>query len=200
MKTALIALLLFVMPASLWAQEEDIANIRKWYKSVEGRLKTSEVKKLMDFEDTIQYSGMAGEVEAWYDANEKQYIKIVENGYADWHMEKASFYFKDGEVFFIFIETESAGEMYTAEELGVTDEELWQSGGEAKTMNYTQERIYIKDNKCIRYLVKEKDFPAEDKEHSLKDVKNKDGDMGGLDMDYYTSHIGQLKLALKKKK
>ncbi|MBN1500552.1 MAG: hypothetical protein JW982_10365 [Spirochaetes bacterium] len=139
--------------------ENDILKIRKQYQEIE-----SNIKNL----DKMESEGITG----YYDPENKQLVKITTALLRDWYEENCSFYFHEGELFFIFIERCSGEEMFTTEELGITEEQLWQSGWEAKTLKFSQDRIYVKKNKCIRYLSREKVLPVSNTNPELYKVKD----------------------------
>ena len=72
--------------------------------------------------------GASQQVQGWRSPKD-EFIKIVFTESADWHEESTSFYLKDNELFFVFIKGYYAGEMYTPEELNISEEEYYQNGG-----------------------------------------------------------------------
>jgi len=175
MKNNFLLLLLFIFSQQVISQtsEESIAKVRKMYKETENVLKTCKIIKSTDWVDEDQYNGYTPEITAYYDPRRKEIVKIVEYGAADWHEYRSSYYLRGGNLFFVFIESNSADEMFTADEMNMSEEELHESGGEAKTMNYSEERIYLLNWKVIRDLTKQKVVDVSE-EPNLKEIKNKE--------------------------
>ena len=166
-----LSLLLFIIPMMTLAQseEESVKQIRKWYKEVEDRLDQCIKVPVTMFYDEDYVNGGSTEIEGYFDTINKSFIKIIETTYYDWAEDITSYYFHNGELFFIFQKGSHAGEMYTAEELKLTEEELWQSGGEAKTMIFYEKRNYFNKGICIRNLSKRKEVGSEE-DGDLKEV------------------------------
>ena len=168
-----LLLTLLIVPALSFSQTEEdrIKDIRSWYKEVEGNLENCIKIPLTMFYDSEYVRGGSTEIEGYYDTINKVIIKIVERTYYDWAEDATSYYFHDKEMFFIFSTGSGPGEMYTAEELGVSEEELWEMGGEAKTLNYYQDRYYYQNEKCIRHLNKAAEISSEE-EVDMSKVEN----------------------------
>ena len=196
-KVYLIAILLS-FPFLIMAQsvEDEINTIRKWYGKVEGKLTNCQVVELSDWVDDEDYSGYMPEITGYYDKDLDQFIKIVEIGYADWHEITKMYYLNNGELFFIFMKGYYAGEMYTAEELGISEEEFWQMGGEAKNLDAFEERIYFSNEKIIRYLIKEKTFPVNEANFNMSDIDNEKGNIEKLDSQRMSKHVQKMLAAL----
>ncbi|MCB9224066.1 MAG: hypothetical protein H6582_07830 [Crocinitomicaceae bacterium] len=159
--------------ASSQSTEDRVKTIREWYKETEGKIKNCIQLPLTDINDPNYVVGGSYDIIAYYDSASHQIIKIVEETYYDWAVNKTSWYFKKGECFFIFNEFNGAKEMYTAEELEITEEEYWQRGGEAKTVEFNEDRMYYNsEGKCIRYLNKNTVVPASETQPNMKDVSN----------------------------
>lgn len=139
---------------------ERIKEIRAWYKDVENRLSNCIRIPVTMFYDSDYVSGGSTEMEGYVDTTNNEIIKIVEHTYYDWAEDESSFYYHEGELFFIFSAGNTPGEMYTAEELGVSEQKLWEMGGEAKTLRYYEERYYFESDKCIQHLHKEFEVPT----------------------------------------
>ena len=123
------------------------------------------------FYDDNYNSGGSTEIEGYYDTITKEIIKVVEMTYYDWAEDETAYYYRQGQLFFIYSKGNSPGEMYTAQELEITEEELWERGGEAKSLNFYEDRYYYHDKKCIRHLNKSKLISVED-EADLSEVPN----------------------------
>lgn len=151
-----------------------IDTIRTWFKQIESHSKSQTIQLFHDIENPNYVKGGSSEVIFYFDSLSGNISKVVETTYYDWHESKTSWYFNDAKCFFIFDESNGAEEMYTAEELNITEEELWQRGGEAKTIIFTENRIYFDENgNCIRYLNKEKTVESSQTEADMSSIKNK---------------------------
>lgn len=172
MRTILLTILL-ASPILLFSQteEETVKKIRSWYKETEASLADCRVIHMNDWEAQGDYDGFTPEFTAYFDTVKREFIKILQYGGGDWYEEWTSYYLRNNELFFIFSKGYTPGEMYTAQELNVTEEELWEMGQEAKTLSAFETRIYYNGTDVIRYLTKDKEVSAEG-EYSLKDVKN----------------------------
>ncbi|UKN02175.1 hypothetical protein K6119_01415 [Paracrocinitomix mangrovi] len=172
-----IAFLLVLLSFNSFSQDEEqrIKDIRKWYASIESQLENCRVDTLQDFNDSEYVIGGYVEVFGYFDTISNSYIKFEEQASYDWAYAITSYYFHEGQLFFIFTEGSGPGEMYTAEELEITEEELWNRGGEAKTIVAFEERYYYdSDGKCIRKLHKEKEFPSEEEPDLSETVNEKE--------------------------
>ncbi len=109
------------------------------------------------------------------------------------------YYIKDGVLFFIFSKGYNPGEMYTAEELEISDEELWQMGGEAKTLKAFEKRIYFSKGEIIRYLTKDKTFSANTSDFGMSNMDNEAGDIDKLDGQMLNKHVLKMINALNEK-
>lgn len=169
-----ILFLLIFLPIGSFTQNADdqIKQIRTWYKEVESKLDQCKIIKLYDFYDEDFVTGGSSEAMCFYDTINNEIIKIIEETYYDWAIDRSSYYYHDGDIFFVFSEGNSPGEMYSADELGISEEELWERGGEAKTLNYYQDRFYYHADVCIRHLNKALELSAEAEEPTFKEVDN----------------------------
>jgi hypothetical protein len=200
----LVVLLLFI-PILTNAQdtEDRIKNIRAWYKDIESRLdKCVEIPFTMYYDENYDKGG-SSDLMGYYDTVSMELIKVVEHNYMDWAEDISSYYYYKGDLFFIYQNGYTPGEMFTATELGISDDELWESGGEAKTLEHYQNRYYFLDKNCIQYLHKEAEVDI-DKEADLKDVEHKELSTESSDI-VMLNHNGyrfyeQLMLQLKPKK
>ncbi|MBD3635889.1 MAG: hypothetical protein HUJ25_00995 [Crocinitomicaceae bacterium] len=185
---SLIALFLFTsFVLTAQTNEDRIEEIRSLYKDVESRLKNCREIPLTLFYDEDYVTGGSTETVGYYDTTKKELIKITETSYYDWAEDVTSYYFHKGELFFIFSKGNSRGEMYTADELGISEDELWESGGEAKTLIYYENRYYFLDKTCIRHLSKEVEIDA-DKEGDLSKVENEKADAASKDIIKMNTH------------
>lgn len=174
-----LVILLLIIPFVSFAQteEERITAIRKWFKETESKLKACKQFTYQDLQDPDYVTGGSSDQVVYFDTATNQIIKITEYIYYDWAYTETSWYFNQSKCYFVFEKSSSVKDMYTAEELGMTDEEFWQSGGEAKTMEHTENRLYFnKEGKCIRYLVKNKVVSADESSPDMSEVKNEKDD------------------------
>ena len=187
-------LLLLLLPSFLIAQTTDdkIKNIRSWYKDVEENLTRCTVIELTDWVDEQEYFGYNPVFKGYYNAENKQFIKIEEKGMADWHEVTKMYYLKGGVLFFVFIKGYNADEMYTAEELGISETEFWQRGGEAKNLKAYEERIYLAENKTIRYLKKEKIFSTGEQNFDMSDLNNENRNTNEIDTQRIISYVNRI--------
>lgn len=173
MKLALSAMFSVLFSTSILAQdiEDDIKQIRKWYGEVESKMK--ECQK-MNLEDYTQLEDIDGpmEVLAYYHPATDKFLKIEFRVFADWHEEVSQYYLNNEQLFFEYTTGNSADEMYTAEELNITEQEFWERGGEAKTISYSQYRTYYKDGEVIRFLSKFKTVKSEDPAPDFSKMEN----------------------------
>ncbi len=175
-----LILLLFMGPLVAFGQtsSEKVKQIRTWYAESEKLASSCTIVKMNDWADPDQYEGYSPEYTAWYDKNTKTFVKISETGGGDWHETTTSYHLNKGKLFFIFSKGYTPGTMYTAKELNMTEEELWQSGGEAKTLNAFEHRWYVWESTVFKTLVKDKEFTAKNgtfdmvEKFNLSDVKN----------------------------
>lgn len=170
----LLFTLFFSITFVTYSQSEDkkVKEIRSWYSDVESRLSQCIRVPITMFYDKDYVNGGSTEIEGFYDTINKEFIKIVEVTYYDWSEDVVSYYFHEGNLFFIFQEGSHAGQLYTADELDVTEQELWESGGEAKTMIFYENRYYYAEEACIRHLQKSIEVAVEETP-DLKEIKNK---------------------------
>ena len=201
MKSIYLFIILFSFSQQFVSQttEESITEIRKMYKETENVLKNCDTIISNEWTDDAYYNGLTSTITAYYDKRRKEIVKIVEYGGGDWHEEKASYYLRDGKLFFAFIEANSADEMYTGKELAMSDEELHESGGEAKSMNYSEVRLYITDWQVIRDLTKQKTFPISESNISLKEVENVKQDVLPANYESIFGHFNNMEAFLKTK-
>lgn len=169
----LLSILLVLFNSTIIVAQDDTENhiekIRKWYAEIEDQCKAC--KKI----ETGWNSGPNCTLTGYYDENCKQYIKLVISMSDDWYEATESYFLHDGKLFFIFEDGYNGGEFYEASELDLTDEEYWQQGREAKTLEYFQERKYFADGLCLRYLVKNKSIPVEERnEFNINNVPNEE--------------------------
>ncbi|MEX1002606.1 MAG: hypothetical protein WDZ35_10870 [Crocinitomicaceae bacterium] len=157
-----LVLTLFLFPSVIgYGNEEDIQQIKEWYKQIEDNLDNCVKVPLTAFYDEDYVTGGSSDLEGYIDTTTNQLVKIIEHTYYDWAEDVNSYYFHEGNLFFIFSHGNYPGEMYTAEELEISEDELWQRGGEAKTINYYERRVYYKSAVCIRHQYKEKEYDVE---------------------------------------
>jgi len=199
MKILFLLLVLFSNQLISQTTEESILEIRKMYKETENVLNICEIINSNDWIDEEQYNGYTPEITAYYDTRRKEIVKIVEYGAGDWHESTTSYYLREGKLFFVFIESYSPEEMFTGEELGMTEEELHESGGEAKTLDYYEGRIYIKDWVVIRDLTKHKIMSASEGDPSLKEIKNEQEEIFPGNYEGVFSHLEKMLEHLKTK-
>ena len=157
-------ILILFLPISFlsYGNEEDIQQIKTWHKQIEDNLSKCVKIPLTVFYDEDYVTGGSNDLEGYFDTTTNQLVKIVEHTYYDWAEDENAYYFHDGNLFFVFSSGSYPGEMYTAEELETIEDELWQRGGEAKTINYYERRIYYKAAICIKHLYKEKEYDVEE--------------------------------------
>ncbi len=201
MGPTLIILALLLASPSVHAQTEveQIIQIRKWYAEVESNLEQCQVVTMNDYTDPDIYEGYLPEIKAWYDKENKNFIKIQHMGLADWHEKTSYCYLNNGTLFFIYTTGYSPDKMYTAEELNLTEEELWEMGGEVKTIDYYEARIYFVNKEIIRHLTKHKSFPESESDHDLSEVKNEKVAIDEGDGDKEVAYIARIIEALNNK-
>lgn len=167
-------LLIFILvPILSYSQSTDdrIKEIRSLYKDVESRLANCIKIPITMFYDEDYITSGSSEMEGYYDTTSRELIKIVEHTYYDWAESEVSFYFNKGDLFFVYDRGNTPGEMYTAEELGMTEQELWESGGEAKSLEYYENRYYFEGRTCIQHKSKNKEILIDD-DPDLSEVPN----------------------------
>lgn len=178
--------------------DEQINTIKKWYSEVEANVAACRVVKMDDWVDEDEYSGYTPAYTFYLDKETGACIKFVEYGAADWHEITKSYYFHEGELFFVFETGYFPGEMMTAEELEISEEELWEMGGEAKTLRGFENRIYFWKGKTIQFLSKE--IESENGvEFNFQAIENQSEDKSLIEAEGYLAHAGKCILALRKK-
>lgn len=184
----------------LFAQsgKEQTKLIRQWYGEIESSLTTYKIVKLNDYSDPDIYEGYSPEIKGWYNEDVKQFVKIEHTGMADWHEEIHNIYLRDEQPFFIYTKGYSAGEMYTAEDLNVTEEELWEMGGKPKTIDHFESRIYFSDKKVIEHLTKRKSFSSLEDDVNLSDVKNEKAPIDQVFGEKEIDYIARIIVAINK--
>ncbi|MBN4077549.1 hypothetical protein JYT25_00185 [bacterium AH-315-C20] len=191
---ALIGCLILLVMTQSSTTDGHIDQIREWYKEIEAKVKTCQ---LVETEGEY-FEGTTPEVKGWYEKETEQFIKIECYMGADHHEETVSYYLNNGIVFFTFTEGTGVDEFHTAEDMGMGEDEYWESGMEAKTYDSWEDRLYFHDEKCIRSLHRSNIYKVGDA-LSFKGVDNENAE---IDPDAYiiaTEHAGWYLDYLKKK-
>lgn len=127
--------------------DDKIAVIRERFTEVEDQIKSLDRKTI-----TEEVGGGANELEGFFNGHEP--VKIIKNEYSGHWVGKTSYYFMNGELFFVFQQESGEASLHGP----YTDKEV---------------RSYIYDGELIRVLEKEKTV-KEIKEMDLSKVKNID--------------------------
>jgi len=201
MKIFTVAFLILISFISIGqTEDESVSKIRKWFKATEANLESCVQVKLNDWEADTYYSGYTPEFIGFYDTTKNELIKVDRYGAADWHELWTSYYFKDGKLFFIFERGYTPGEMYTAKDLGITEEELWERGQDAKTCEAFETRAYYVNDKVVRYLKKEQEVSVESKIKVSSEVKSVKKDVAeanaAVEIQYTKQFIAMLKKSM----
>jgi hypothetical protein len=131
---------LFILSSLLLFQEPSIDNIRGIYKNINGKTLTKEQYKY-EVEGCVE----DGVVEYYLD--KQQIVKIVESGAIGDGSWRTEYYYQNGHVIFCF-------------------ESL--IGGPANgPVQKTEHRVYVKDDKVIRFMDNQKIIPADSKSAEL---------------------------------
>ena len=172
--------------------EKQIADIRTWYSEVEAVLERCIVVT------AGSSAGPNAEVTGYYDTISQSFVKVVDQYMGDWNEGIYSYYFHEGELFFLFEEVYTTDGTYSAEELGITDEELWRRGPQPKSLLFTQERKYFRDNECIQHLTKQVNTDVEDDGWELlSTIPNEVDDASKIDIVNLTTYLNELFGSLK---
>ena len=175
---------------------EDIAQIKKWYQTIEENLDNCITYKVDEFVHDDNSGENSSELLAFFDKETNQFVKLVEYTAGEWHEQWMSYYFNNGTLFFIFVEGYYGGDYYSAEELDLEEEEYYQMGLEPKNLDAYEERFYFSQNECIEYLTKSKTINI-DAPRDLSNIKNEDGDLYDIDYNYYSKHAANMLQAVK---
>jgi len=152
--------------------ESEIEEIRTWFKATELNLKNYTPITL----DEEYIEGMNLTVTGYFDPGSQKFVKLTIESLGDWFEETAAYYFNDERLYFSFTTGNNSTEFYSAEELGITDEESFESGPEAKTIEYFEYRHYYNAENCIRYLSKSKTVAASEGAQTLTEIDNNEED------------------------
>jgi hypothetical protein len=184
---ALLSAFLLVLDVSRAQDvEAEIDQIRTWFKATELNLKSYKTIAI----DGGYTEGVNETITGYFDEALQKFVKISIESMGDWYEEKAEYYFHNERLYFSFLSGNSASEFYTNEELGITDEESFESGPEAKTIEYFEHRHYYDEETCIRYLSKSKAVAASEGIQTLTDVENKTEDCSKDDVEMLKTDLG----------
>ena len=82
--------------------------------------------------------------------------------------------------------------------LGVTEEELWERGGEAKNLMAYEDRIYIANEKVILHLGKKLLLDPSDNDFDLSEVESKAQADDSFSLEFILKHFSKAIAALEK--
>lgn len=88
--------------------------------------------------------------------------------------------------------------MYDAKELGITEQELWERGGEAKTLEHFEQRVYLEESKVIRCLYKSGKFDPNLDKPSLRKLENENCDYSDSELENIQRHVKKIVSHIKK--
>jgi hypothetical protein len=179
-------------------EQNQIEEIKSWYKEIESNLKNCAIVKNPSFWDDNYPTGSTLDLVGYYDSTKGYFVKIITYSGGDWHEEWNSYYFNDSILFFIYSRGYTPGEYYTAEEMEMSEEEYWQSGGECKNLDAFEQRLYYADKKCIRFLSKNEIVKDYDENIALTDTKNVTEDPSAENYTRIANHAAAMAKSLTK--
>jgi hypothetical protein len=176
--------------------EETLTKIRKWYVETEGRQNGCVVNEVYDWFDETAAEGSNVTLKGYYDNSESSYIKIVETLGGPYYEESKEYFMRQGELFFYYSKGYRADQYYTAEESGMTEEEMLDYGAQAKTLLAFEHRIYFQKGEVIKHLIKERVYPADESDFDMSSQGYIKGDLESLDGSAFVEHVEQMRKAL----